>query len=84
MQGIRAMARPILDEVLVFRPDFIEHQLGPFGAGSQRTGLLTSPHKTVHFESELSRLPRRYNTGQVWALVWCGSGPKSSLAGQAH
>ena len=27
MHGLRAMARTILDEVLGFRPDFIEHQL---------------------------------------------------------
>ena len=27
MHGFRAMARTILDEVLGFRPDFIEHQL---------------------------------------------------------
>ena len=27
MHGVRAMARTILDKVLGFRPDFIEHQL---------------------------------------------------------
>ena len=27
LHGFRAMALPILDEVLGFRPDFIEHQL---------------------------------------------------------
>ena len=27
MHGFRAMARTILDEVLGFRPEFIEHQL---------------------------------------------------------
>jgi predicted nucleotidyltransferase component of viral defense system len=27
MHGFRAMARTVLDEVLKFRPDFIEHQL---------------------------------------------------------
>lgn len=42
----------------------------------------TSPHKTVHFESEFSGLPRRYTTGQAWPVVWCESGPKSGLAGQ--
>ena len=43
MHGFRAMARTILDEVLGFRPDIIEHQLAhPRGAGSQRTGL--QPH----------------------------------------
>jgi len=40
MQGFRVMARPILDEVLGFRPDFIEHQpvrdLSRDGFGVQR------------------------------------------------
>ena len=40
MRGFRAMARTILDEVLGFRPDFIEHQLA-HGEGSQRTRLQT-------------------------------------------
>ena len=37
--GFRAMARTILDEVLGFRPDFIEHQLSPRGARPQRASL---------------------------------------------
>ena len=89
MQGFLAMARPVLkdelkDELRGFRPDFIEHPLGPCGAGSQRTDLLTSVHKTVHLESEISGLPGRCNTGQVWALVWCDAGLESSLAEQSH
>ena len=39
MHGFRAMARTILDEVLGFRPDFIEHQLAHAVQGSQRPGL---------------------------------------------
>ena len=41
MQGFRAMARPILDEVLGFQPDFIEHQpgQGPSSDGFGRRGL---------------------------------------------
>jgi hypothetical protein len=40
--GFRAMARTILDEVLGFRPDFIEHQLAqavrdPNGPAHNRT-----------------------------------------------
>ena len=31
--GFRAMARTILDEVLGFRPDSIEHQLAPCSDG---------------------------------------------------
>ncbi|WP_338115322.1 hypothetical protein [Thiocystis minor] len=43
--GFRAMARTILDEVLGFRPDFIEHQLGhavrdPNGRAYNRTAHL--------------------------------------------
>ena len=44
--GFRAAARTILDEVLGFRPDFIEHQLGhkvrgPLGRAYNRTTHLT-------------------------------------------
>jgi integrase len=45
--GFRAMARTILDEVLGFRPDFIEHQLAhavrdPNGRAYNRTAHLES------------------------------------------
>ena len=41
MQGFRAKARSILDEVLGFRPDFIEHQpgRGPSRDGFEGRGL---------------------------------------------
>ena len=41
MQGFRARARPILDEVLDFRPDLIEHQpgRGPSRDGFEGRGL---------------------------------------------
>ena len=43
LHGFRAMARTILDEVLGFRPDLIEHQhrasAGSRGQGSQRSSL---------------------------------------------
>ncbi|MCD6055389.1 MAG: hypothetical protein K0R12_351 [Gammaproteobacteria bacterium] len=44
--GFRAMARTILDEVLGFRPDFIEHQLAhavrdPNGRAYNRTTFLS-------------------------------------------
>ena len=45
VHGFRAMARTILDEVLKFRPDFIEHQLAhavrdPTGRAYNRTAHL--------------------------------------------
>ena len=45
LHGFRAMARTILDEVLGFRPDFIEHQLAhavrdPNGRAYNRTAFL--------------------------------------------
>lgn len=54
--GFRAMARTILDEVLGFRPDFIEHQLAhavkdPNGRAYNRT----------------SHLPERRKMMQAWA-----------------
>jgi len=50
--GFRAMARTILDEVLGFRPDFIEHQLAhavrdPNGRAYNRTAHLPGRHKMM-------------------------------------
>lgn len=50
--GFRAMARTILDEVLEFRPDFIEHQLAhavkdPNGRAYNRTVHLQERHKMM-------------------------------------
>jgi len=50
--GFRAMARTILDEVLGFRPDFIEHQLAhavrdPNGRAYNRTAHLPERHKMM-------------------------------------
>jgi integrase len=50
--GFRAMARTILDEVLGFRPDFIEHQLAhavrdPNGRAYNRTAHLPARHKMM-------------------------------------
>ena len=49
VHGFRAMARTILDEVLEFRPDFIEHQLAhavrdPNGRAYNRTAHLSERH----------------------------------------
>jgi integrase len=50
--GFRAMARTILDEILGFRPDFIEHQLAhavrdPNGRAYNRTAHLTERRKMM-------------------------------------
>lgn len=54
--GFRAMARTILDEVLGFRPDFIEHQL----AHAVRDPLGRAYNRTTH-------LPERKKMMQAWA-----------------
>jgi integrase len=54
--GFRAMARTILDEVLGFRPDFIEHQL----AHSVRDPNGRAYNRTAH-------LPERKKMMQAWA-----------------
>jgi len=50
--GFRAMARTVLDEVLHFRPDYIEHQLAhavkdPNGRAYNRTAHLAERHKMM-------------------------------------
>ena len=54
--GFRAMARTILDEVLGFRPDFIEHQL----AHTVRDSNGRAYNRTAH-------LPERRKMMQEWA-----------------
>ncbi len=54
--GFRAMARTILDEVLGFRPDYIEHQL----AHVVRDPLGRAYNRAAH-------LPKRRKIMQVWA-----------------
>ena len=54
LHGFRAMARTILDEVLGFRPDFIEHQLAhavrdPNGRAYNRTAFL--PERRVMLQA---------------------------------
>jgi len=55
--GFRAMARTILDEVLGFRPDFIEHQLAhavkdPNGRAYNRTAHIKERHKMMQTWSD--------------------------------
>jgi len=50
--GFRAMARTILDEVLMVRPDYIEHQLGHAvkdanGRAYNRTSFLPERHQMM-------------------------------------
>jgi integrase len=54
--GFRAMARTVLDEVLGFRPDYIEHQL----AHAVRDPLGRAYNRTAH-------LPERRKMMQAWA-----------------
>lgn len=54
--GFRAMARTVLDEVLGFRPDYIEHQL----AHAVRDPLGRAYNRTQH-------LPERKKMMQAWA-----------------
>ena len=67
LHGFRAMARTILDEVLGFRPDFIEHQLAhavrdPNGRAYNRTAFLPERrHMMQAWADYLDRL----KTGEV-------------------
>jgi integrase len=65
--GFRAMARTILDEVLCFRPDLIEHQL----AHAVRDSNGRAYNRTAH-------LPARHKMMQEWADYLDGlkSGPE--------
>ena len=61
MHGFRAMARTILDEVLGFRPDFIEHQLAhavrdPNGRAYNRTAFL--PERRLMMQAWANYLDR--------------------------
>ena len=66
VHGFRAMARTILDEVLGFRPDFIEHQLAhavrdPNGRAYNRTSHLK---ETNNNDAEVGRLSRHTKSGR--------------------
>jgi integrase len=58
VHGFRALARTVLDEVLGFRPDIIEHQLAhtvrdPNGRAYNRTKHLSTSHKVLRKGSTL-------------------------------
>ncbi|TDK23428.1 DUF4102 domain-containing protein [Luteimonas aestuarii] len=69
VHGFRAMARTLLDEVLHYRPDYIEHQLAhavkdPNGRAYNRTSHLAERRKMMQAWSDyLDR--RREDTGKV-------------------
>ncbi|MGZ5490492.1 MAG: tyrosine-type recombinase/integrase, partial [Nitrososphaeraceae archaeon] len=56
IHGFRATARTLLDEVLKFRPDYIEHQL----AHTVKDPLGRAYNRTTH-------LKERHNMMQVWS-----------------
>jgi hypothetical protein len=64
MQGFRAMARTLRDEVLGFRPDFAEHQLAhavrdPHGRAYNRTAHLPERRKMMQrVEPDFQRYPQ--------------------------
>ncbi len=76
--GFRAMARTILDEVLHFRPDFIEHQLAhavrdPNGRAYNRTAHLAERRKMMQAWADyLDQL--RDSTGKVLPMRRKASG----------
>ena len=71
VHGFRAMARTLLDEVLGFRPDFIEYQLahavrGPNGRAYNRTAFLLERRRMMQeqpykFQPCLSSSMQVYN-----------------------
>ena len=77
VHGFRAMARTILDEVLHYRPDYIEHQLAhavkdPNGRAYNRTSHLPERRKMMQVWADyLDR--RRANTGKVLEFKKSGS-----------
>ena len=70
--GFRAMARTILDEVLGFRPDFIEHQLAhavrdPNGRAYNRTAHLEERRKMMQAWADY--LDRLKNVADVIPII---------------
>jgi len=73
--GFRAMARTILDEVLGFRPDFIEHQLAhavrdPNGRAYNRTAHLEERRKMMQAWADY--LDRLKNGADVIPILKAG------------
>ncbi|MBF0502719.1 MAG: site-specific integrase, partial [Candidatus Riflebacteria bacterium] len=68
--GFRAMARTILDEVLGFRPDFVEHQLAhavrdPMGRAYNRTAHLEERRRMMQAWADYLDMLRTGETGAV-------------------
>jgi integrase len=85
VHGFRAIARTVLDEVLGFRPDFIEHQLAhavrdPNGRAYNRTAHL---QRTPCHDASLGGLPGRVEErGNCFAVK--KTGLKKRFQHQAH
>ena len=82
--GFRAMARTILDEVLGFRPDFIEHQLAhrvrdPNGRAYNRTAFL--PERRVMMQAWADYLDRLRAGEEIEATHGTGAFRNTNVAG---
>ena len=87
MHGFRAMARTILDEVLGFRPDFIEHQLAhavrdPNGRAYNRTAFLPERRRMMQ---EWADYLERLRTGEeVDANTTASEASHTSMSSDDH
>ena len=84
LHGFRAMARTILDEVLGFRPDFIEHQLAhrvrdPNGRAYNRTAFL--PERRVMMQAWADYLDRLRAGEEIEATHGTGAFRNTNVAG---
>ena len=76
--GFRAMARTILDEVLNFRPDWIEHQLAhavkdPNGRAYNRTAHLDGRKDMMQSWADYLDHLRRLTSGDKQTSFWVKS-----------
>ena len=83
--GFRAMARTLLDEVLGFRPDYIEHQLAhvvrdPLGRAYNRTAHLTQRREMMQAWADyLDRLKDSEKADPISATL-----SMSAVRGESH
>ena len=76
--GFRAMARTILDEVLNFRPDWIEHQLAhavkdPNGRAYNRTAHLDGRKQMMQVWADYLDHLRQLTNGDEQTSFWVKS-----------
>ena len=87
MHGFQAMARTILDEVLGFRPDFIEHQLAhavrdPNGRAYNRTAFL--PERRRMMQEWADYLDRLRAGEQVDANTTASEASHTAMSSDDH